>query len=99
MDARNKSSTERVQRFRQRQRDAGNARITLYLDHEARRKLDQLAGDKAQARYLEALVKVAIDRELSAYASRRNDGEPGQRVKDPRTVFLGRRRTLAESGF
>jgi hypothetical protein len=94
MDGMNKSSTERVQRFRQRQRDAGNRRITLYLDHETQRKLDQLAGGQAQAGYLETLVKTAIKREWTALASRRNDGEPRQRLDDRRTVFLGRRRSL-----
>ena len=92
----NAPSTERVQLFRQRQRAAGKRRVTLYLDRDTQRKLDQFAGDVAQAPYLEALVKVAIERELSACGSRRNDGEPRQRVEDRRTVFLGRRRSLAE---
>lgn len=90
------SSTERVRQFRDRQTAAGRKRITLYLDHETQRKLDQLAGDKAQARYLEALVKAAIDREWTALASRRNDGEPRQRVDNGRAEFLGRRRSLPE---
>lgn len=96
MNGPNKLSTERVQRFRQRHLDAGNTRITLYLDRESQCKLDQLSANKGQARYLETLVKAAIKREWTALASRRNDGEHPQRSDDGRAVFLGRRRNLAE---
>jgi hypothetical protein len=93
----NAPSTERVQRFRQRQRNAGNRRITLYLDHETQRKLDQLAGDGAQARYLEALVKAAIKREWAALADRQKGDQPRQSFQGDRgaAVFPGRRRSLA----
>lgn len=95
MNGTNKSSTERAQRFRQRQRDAGNRRITLYLDHETQRKLDRLAGDTAQARYLETLVKSAIKRECAALENREKDERSRERVNNQPAICPGRRRSLA----
>lgn len=92
----NAPSTERVQRFRQRQREAGNSRITLYLDSKTQGRLDQLAGDQAQAPFLERLVKTAVDREWSALVSRPKERQ-GQQCCDARhtLAFPGRRRSSA----
>lgn len=93
----NVCSTERVRRYRERQEEAGRKRIMLYLDPGTQRKLDQLAGDKAQARYLEALVKGAVNREWNALENRQKDDLRRQTVRNGRAVFLGgRRRSLAE---
>lgn len=89
----NGCSTQRVRRFRDRQEEAGRKRITLYLDRETQSRLDQLAGDNAQARYLETLVKAAIEREWAALADRQKDDPRRKRVDDQVTLFSGRRRS------
>lgn len=91
----NESSTQRVRQFRDRQAAAGRKRITLYLDSETQGRLDQLAGDQAQAPFLERLVKTALKRELNAIASCPQDSEPRTAV-DPRNplIYPGRRRSL-----
>lgn len=89
-------STERVRRFRNRQEEAGRTRLTIYLDDETRRRLNQLAGERAQATYLEALVKTAIRREWTVLESIQKCQQPWQIAPTNPTIFPGRRRTLAK---
>lgn len=96
MGAINKSSAERVQHFRQRQCEAGKRRVTLYLDRETQCRLNQLAGEMAQARYLEALVKKAIKREWAAVETQQKQKRSSQRVNNQPAICPGRRRSLAE---
>lgn len=55
----NTTSTTRVARYRERQREAGRKRVTLYIDGDAQRKLERLAGDKPQSAFIEELLHVA----------------------------------------
>lgn len=101
----NAPSTERVRRYRQRQSKAGRKRVVLYIDAETHHKLEQLAGPGAQARFLETLVKAAIEREWAALETRQKDDQPTemarttakhswQDMEDAMPLFPGRRRSF-----
>lgn len=95
----NVRSSERVQRYRQRQREAGRKRITPYIDSDTQRKLDQLAGDQAQADFIEELLKATIEREWAALVSRQMDDHPTKATPTAEGAvqkpFPGRRRSLS----
>jgi len=97
MNGIDKSSTQRAQRFRQRKLDAGNRRITLYLDRDTQHRLDHLAGGKAQAAYLGPLVEDAVRREWAALERRQHREHSPQSAPTNPAVFPGRRRRLANS--
>ena len=90
------ASTQRVQRYRQRQAEARRKRITLYLDQETQRQLGQLVGDQAQAAFLEKIVRAAIKREWSALVSTQREGQGQQNCNHARNplIYPGRRRSL-----
>lgn len=102
----NASSTLRVRRHRQRQREAGRKRISLYLDHDDQLKLRQLAEDKGQAHLLEKLMKAAIDHEWRTFVKQQKstkqvvkkpvaEGHHRQEAGTVQLLFSGRRRGQA----
>lgn len=99
----NKTSTDRVRQYRQRQRDASRKLVRLYLDADASDMLAKLAHGLPQTALAEALLTTAIMQACAGQNVRlQSDAEPdGTRHGVPEPVgadttaiplFPGRRR-------
>lgn len=67
-------STERVRKFRQRQREASRKLVRFYLDAETGARIDQLASGKSYAEFAAALLTAAISQAWSANQALQKEG-------------------------